>query len=51
MRGKKHILPGTGRGTLRSRVEGSRRWHPSTACGGPLPLAGEDGCVPRDGAL
>jgi hypothetical protein len=38
------ILPGTGRGTMRSMREGqpppSRR--PSTAYGGPPPRAGED---------
>jgi hypothetical protein len=51
------ILPGTGRGTMRSMVEGAhigivanpfeancsiQRWAPSTAFGGPPPRAGED---------
>jgi hypothetical protein len=35
-------LPGTGRGTMRSMVEGSSRpANPSTAFGGPPPRAGE----------
>jgi hypothetical protein len=50
------ILPGTGRGTMRSMVEGAHgnfvmpfesnhtthRWAPSTAFGGPPPRAGEE---------
>jgi hypothetical protein len=43
------ILPGTGRGTMRSMVEGERHkrdlrlWHaPSTGFAGPPPRAGED---------
>jgi hypothetical protein len=42
------ILPGTGRGTMRSMVEGggnrrpAKPLAPSTACGGPPPRAGED---------
>ena len=42
------ILPGTGRRTMRSMVEGARPLAiaqspaPSTACGGPPPRAGED---------
>ena len=50
------ILPGTGRGTMRSMVEGAHlfaapawadltaapTWAPSTAFGGPPPRAGED---------
>jgi hypothetical protein len=41
------VLPGTGRGTMRSMVEGSTRGvvfadDPSTAFGGPPPRSGED---------
>ncbi len=47
------ILPGTGRGTMQSMVEGAGRWArtldhcvrtiaPSTTFGGPPPRAGED---------
>ena len=44
------ILPGTGRGTMRSMVEGVRHLRavttmphaPSTACSGPPPRAGEE---------
>jgi hypothetical protein len=51
------ILPGTGRGTMRSMVEGAHvcepahsfgsdrstpTWAPSTAFGGPRPRAGEE---------
>jgi len=56
MSGLRKILPGTGRGTMRSMVEGAHvsvahsfetnhstpRWAPSTAFGGPPPRAGED---------
>jgi len=57
MRTLAKILPGTGRGTMRSMVEGAPagavsypsetirsalRWAPSTAFGGPPPRAGED---------
>jgi hypothetical protein len=57
MRGLLQILPGTGRGTMRSMVEGAQvnagalpceancstqRWAPSTAFGGPPPRAGEE---------
>jgi hypothetical protein len=42
------ILPGTGRGTMRSMMEGAlftrfaQPESPSTACGGPPPRSGED---------
>ena len=55
MRGFEKILPGTGRGTMRSMVEEARLfaaqtwtfsaappWAPSTAFGGPPPRSGED---------
>jgi len=49
MRGVLQILPGTGRGTMRSMVEGARRplrtWgplHHRAAPGGPPPRAGEE---------